>query len=213
MSTATFESIIPFARTQLPGCSVMMVEQELKRAAEVFFRESLLMRDCVDIWLHPDKAEYPLELGNGLEIAEVMAVTYNGNVITPAIESDLDVKETAWRSKTGDSVSNYLLTAPDTIRFYPIPETAQQNAIKVYVAAYPTQAATGIESSLMTRWRDAIVDGALAWLMSMPDQKWSNEKHSVIHLRAFEHKISRGRSEAAKSGTRGGRRVNYRPFA
>jgi len=171
-----------------------------------------LMRDCEEIWLHPGIAEYRLELDDA-HVAEVIAVTYYGRAVDPIVEANMDGVDQTWRSRTNNLVLGYYLPHPDTIRVYPIPSEQQPSALRVYYAAYPSFDATKLDAGLMTHWRDEIVSGALAELLMMPAQRWTNMELGAARAHFFEHGIARGRSVSRRAGTRQPATARMRPLA
>lgn len=213
MTTKLFSALLPDVLPHVPGCSDIWAETELARSAELFFRETLAWRDCVSVWTHPQQGEYDLEVPAESRLAEIIEVTYRGFPIPPVTELQASRKYGSWRETTGDGVKSYLRTAPQTIRLYPIPETAEQDAVKVYAALYPARNASGMDSDTLDRWEEAVVDGALARLLAKPAQRWTDLVMAGYHSQRFEHFISRGRAESAKNGTRAPQRAQMRPLA
>lgn len=88
--------------------------------------------------------------------------------------------------------------APGELSTYP---TTQEAITPIYVriALAPTQTTTKIDEDVLNRYGNAIADGAIARILGMPGQTWSNPNEAMRRQRMFDIARSRARAESAKN--------------
>lgn len=101
-------------------------------------------------------------------------------------------------------------TPEGEVQFDPIPDQAYP--VKLMVAWQPTVDATDIPDALLTKWRDAIEAGALAYLYALAGEPWANPNEVVRYTGLARAGINNGKAAVAQAFQSGSRRANPRPF-
>lgn len=78
---------------------------------------------------------------------------------------------------------------------HPTPDAVYDMTIGAVIA--PKVGSTSIDDRLVTKWRTAMEDGALAYLRAMPDVPWFNERRAEKHEFEFRRAISQAANIAS----------------
>ena len=213
MARRNFEDLLPRVLPYTPGCSDYQAIDAIRRAAREFFRDTLLWEHCVEVWLFPNVATYRIKVPTSVEIGHIQSVAYNGVPMPPFSQPELDKRRSGWRNRTAQSPLRWSHPSLGNIEFTPKPTEAEKSAINVYVRVYPAADAEYMDADLLNRWEEAIVDGALAELLAMPGQRFSNPDQAMYRQNRFNNKLSQGKAEYRKSGTNVDLTVIQRPMA
>lgn len=100
-----------------------------------------------------------------------------------------------------DQPTSYYLSAPDTVRLWPLPQTDVDDALTFYVALQPKQTVTHLPKIALTHYYDALLDGVLGRLFSHPAKPYSNAALGAYHLKRFRTAIAEYGARAKKGFT------------
>ncbi len=93
---------------------------------------------------------------------------------------------------------------------WPIPSTVIQLGITVILT--PKEAAVNVPQSPLQKYSNDFEAGALAYLLMVPGQPWSNPSAAQVYKREFSAGISNGKAEAQRSYNTGAQRATPRLF-
>lgn len=85
--------------------------------------------------------------------------------------------------------------------------------VRVRVALRPTKTATQVEDDLINYWTDPIVDGAMARILAIPDQPFSDPNKAMMMRASAARATHNARIEGNYGRVRGSMRVKQRPIA
>lgn len=212
---AFLQDLLPFAR----NCPDPVIEAAI-RAAVIEFCEK------TEIWqveLDPVSAvagqyAYDLEAPQGSAVRRILTITdEQGYALEPVTSGMLDQRSPNWREVPGRPTFYIKRDEELQIWLAPPPATARVNAYLIRAVLVPTITSTSCSNVVMNNFRDTIVNGAIARLLSMPDKDWSNFKTAAVHFGLFRdqlveaEKYARQANEGATPVTRyGGIGPRYR---
>lgn len=209
---ALWSSWLPDVLPHVPACPIVLVEHELKRAAQVLCEASRIWR--LDIPAAAVAADQetafpvmpdPVEQ----ELVRVESVRYDGTELTLRTVEQLDAEAgETWREHTGKPAA-YTLLSPGEIRFYPVPTDLAATGVEFTVSVKPADAATGVPDAIRAKYKEALTAGVKARLMLYKDKPWTDFNLAGVHASAFESGVSKATLDAARAFGRG--RIPSRP--
>jgi hypothetical protein len=201
-----FPRVLPY----VPGCSEPLAQQALVDAAIVFCEESQVIRARLDGFSTvPDQVSYELDAPAQQQVARILEVRVDGRPIPMVMAEDVGM--------ISDAVGRPMACYTDAtgsefvLRLFPIPDGVYQ--VQVSAALRPSRDATSVEDDLFNLWSDALVSGALARLMAVPAQPFSNPALAGGYSVAALSAARKARVEGSFARVRGSTGVTQRPFA
>jgi len=169
----TWADFVPKIVMFAADCPHFTIEEEAKRAAIEFYRETRAWRSTLPVTLVAatvaSQASYTVAPPEGLEMVGLPAVWLDDVEIAEARPGDVN-DITPIETGTRHSV---LLTSGTTIRLIP-PTVTAGRVIKAQVAYTPTEAAAGIEDAKFHEHLETIKHLALSRLKYMQGKPWSD---------------------------------------
>lgn len=194
----------------LPGCSITLVEHEVKRAAQEFFEGSRAWRVMLDpipvavgeieVDVVPDDSKQ--------DLVRIEQAWFDDVEITLATaESMSSDYGQDWPKHTGVP-SRYLLDTPGVLRPYPVPSADSTVGLVCRISVKPADSATGIPDDLARKFHRQIAAGAKARLMLYAGKPWTNVEMGAVLQQTFNGMIDKANAEAARGF--GGARIASR---
>jgi hypothetical protein len=169
-----------------PGCADPTMYFGIRQAAIEFCERTRLWRFDDEFQVSFDDAE-GISAPYGAEIHEMEAVSFNGQPLEPKTTSWLDEHMRGWRTAgqvTG--VPNYFTqTEPDTIRLVPF----MAGTLGLHLWLKPTQDADQLPDWMVDQHRETIAHGALARILLIPNQSFTNPEMGMVFANAFQSKL------------------------
>lgn len=134
-----------------------------------------------------NQANYPLAPGANLVPVVPVRVYYNGELLTPSGEDDLDaVLGSKWRTEA-DTPSHYYLPDEETIALARKPSADLVGGLTMRIAVTLGTEATDIPAVYWNqqRHRDAIANAALAMMHEKKNRPYSNPDAAAVEWAAF----------------------------
>ena len=190
---------LPDLLPQLPGCPTVLVEHELKRAAQEFFIRTraykVVLAPVAVSALQSDVAITPTD--PEIELVRVEHVWYDGKELPAMTAEKLSATYgDDWQSLNGSPVA-YLQDTVGTVRLFPIPADASVTGLVCRASVKPSEASTGIPDLLGVIYRDEITSGTKAKLMLYAEKPWTNIDHGAKHEQDFLNAIAKHHTLAA----------------
>lgn len=168
-----------------PGCPDTTMYFGIRQAAIEFCERTRLWRYEDDLTSTVAEAEI-LVAPTGAEIHEIELVLFNGQELEPKSTSWLDENMLGWRAGILSGTPHfYTQTEPNTIRIVP----REAGSVDVAVWLKPSQDATELPDWLVDQYREVIAQGALARLLLIPNQAFTNADLGVAFANMFERKL------------------------
>lgn len=179
------------------GASYPLMEQEVRRAAHEFLRRTRAWTE----WLAPEKtrpegAEYEFDVPQGAAVLRIERATLDGRpfAVHAALACPSD-----WTEHGLDSPG---LVSADRTTFRIAAGMAPGRAMQVQVSLVPSEKAAGIPDALAHQHHDAIRNGALARLLAVPGQAWTDMNLAAYRTALFEGAIDAATVDVWRSHTR-----------
>lgn len=176
--------VLPFA----PGCPEPTAFEHIRNAAMEFCEETKLWRaeDTFDVGDDPNVMCVP----QGAVIHEIERCDFNGKRLEPASVGFLDDTHPDWRSDEFrlDGVPRFFTqVCPDTVRVVP----HQQGRLKVFLRLKPAEDAEQLPDFIATQHRSLIGWGALASILMVPGQPFTDPSRAVYFQAKFDQALGR----------------------
>lgn len=208
---------LPRLMPKTPGCPEPTALQALLDAATDFCDRTRALRLTTDPTpLVEGQALYDLDLPTGTEPLMIVRAWVGARPLgVPPEANRLTVESSTDLAGSALGTPEVLLPYEGaTMRVYRAPDAANAGLpLYVRLALRPTPNATQIMDSLFTRWRDAIVGGAVSRLCSTLNQAYSNPAQAAEGQLTFTSGVSRARMEANRDMSPQPLRAYNAPFA
>lgn len=192
----------------LPGCGQPLAKLHIRAAAIDFCERSLAWRADLDpIDAIEDEGTYDLDPDTGTVVVRVLELWYDGKRINAKSADDLACLYANWTTEAGTPLYYTQETPSDSVILVPMPNADLAGALTGKVAIKPSQASTGIDSSIFEKWREAIAHGAKARLFALKKKPWSDKELAAYHQGVFDSKVATAALAASKGFTGAPKRV------
>lgn len=182
MAIVTYATYVPDVTPFAPGCPALTVVDALRKAAISFFYKSLTYRKWVtafDLTINTTTYAIDTKCPTETEVAQVMMLYCSGVGVTELTHEQFLARDPAWPTLTGTNAQFYtLLDNKDSINITPKPTATVTAAFTMQLAVCPTLVSTGVEQVHFEEWKESIIDGALARILSMPGNPWTDLKEA-----------------------------------
>ena len=168
-----WESFLPDLLPHLSGCPIPVVVHELRRAAQDFLEKTrawVIWLPAISVAAGTDEIAL-LDGESECALVKVHEVRLDGRALMAATSQSLSENSSYWHEGSGTPKA-FLFDSPGVLRLYPIPDEAA--VLNVRASVKPGDMATSIQESIAAKYRDALVNGALARLMCYPNKAWTN---------------------------------------
>lgn len=211
--TLAFSSLLPDVVTHAPGATDPIALHYLRLSAIDFCEQTSLWTELLPAAVALTSTSFPLTLTSTLSYAQVIRlgdVFWNDVRLYPWAAAHGSETTTNWRALTGTPKLFQTLDAR-TMTVTPLPDEAGDLTVQLVLA--PTLTADEMEESVLQRYREGIIAGALSRLCAVPNQTFSNSAALPLYSQVFAAAVHEGRSEAHTGYTSAPMMVRLRPFA
>lgn len=169
-----------------PGVAIPTAYSAIRDAATDFCERTRLWRYEDEFTVSADEAE-AITTPPGSVLLDIERAWFDGNKLTPATVDWLDDRANGWRDGTLTGQPEFLTQLElNTLRVVP----AQAGTIKISVWLKPSQDCTDLPDFLSDQYRETIAFGALARLLAIPGQPFTNPNMAAAFASTFEDKLS-----------------------
>lgn len=176
--------VLPFA----PGCPEPTAIEHIRNAAIEFCEETRLWRfeDTFDVGNDPNVVCVP----HGAVIQDIERCDFEGRKLEPVGIGWLDEHYPRWRSdefNMGAEPRYFTQMFPDTVRVVP----SKQGRVKVWLRLKPAEDAEQVPDFIATQHRNMIGWGALASILMLPNQTFSDPNRAAYFQARFDQSLGR----------------------
>lgn len=165
-----FDDILPHILQYAPGCSAPTAYYGIRQAAIDFCERTRLWRYEDDYDIPGDDTEC-IATPYGSVLHEMELVQFNGANLCPTTTAWLDENCRGWRAGALTGQPAYVVqTAPNTLRVVP----QQAGHLHLFLWLKPSDDATELPDFMVDSYRKVLAHGALAYILAMPGQPFSN---------------------------------------
>ena len=194
---ALLSSMFSSLLMDVPGAPQPLCIRELRHSLERFCTQSLawqyttspvLVMDGEDGVLLPGVnggADLTFDLPTGSVLVKILDAVYDGSPLEPSSFALMDYKQPKWRSATS-AMPKFIETLTGCTL---VPEPSGEQSFYARVALKPAFDATTIDDTLFAHYRQHIIYGALATLLALPGQKWTNPELAMYYGQMFNQGV------------------------
>ena len=204
-----YSALLPLVLPQVPNCSQLLAEQQIRRAAIVLCEESkILKHEEGPIGVTSGTSEYSFTPPTDTERVRTEWVTYDDRQLTPTTETSISIDNPRWTTTTGEP-AYFMENNPGQIRLWPTPNATVASILKLRYSLRPTITSTSLSDTVMQDFRQPLVNGALSFLYLMPNQTWTNPDLGMALNQSFQVSILQAKQQARDGNVRSIRKVKY----
>lgn len=194
----------PFVLPYVPGCTLPLADQAILSACIEFAADTqIIQKQSVDA-VTLDVQDYDVEVPSQMALTSVLRVFFKNRRLAPVSLQNVDDGDAV----RGLEFANAELPRQDpqlyfmrdaneaVISLYPVPAKTEANALTVRAAFEPTRNATSVEDVLFDSYAESIAHGAVARLLSMPGQPFTNPDMAMYCARQFSDAKGSAASQA-----------------
>lgn len=197
--------VLPFVQ----GCPDPIAINAVRNSAIEFCASTMYWQETQDVvTLQASDFPYDMPAPTGARVIQPLSVIVNGVPIDPKTIDLLDGTSPNWRTAVAGTPGNYFQPNPDQLTL--VPEVQDTVDLILRVAYCPLRNSTTIEGWVYQNYLEGIAAGALARLMAIPSQSWSNATLAQYYLKLFGAAVNDATIEASKAFTRGSLQVKFR---
>lgn len=179
MSRTSLDELFPLLAPHLPGVPNATMRLHLAAAAAEFCAATHLWRETLyEEQTIPGIQSYPL-LGSAT-VESVLWIVLDQQVLRHIDPRFLDPRLLALESKP----QRYWVNQDQELCFNPIPDAVYPFSGEL--ALKPSRDATAVPSFLCDTWGDALVDGAIWRISSIPGKSWTALDLATMHKQRFD---------------------------
>lgn len=150
----------------------------IRNAAIQFADKTSLLKRKIKVDLQCGLSEYPLDIPSCETITGVSYARYGNH----------EIQDCGCSWNWGNV---YFEFDDDVLKIHPAPTKDVFDGLEVEVIVTPSRDACELDAQFYYKWHDAIIDGALSEIHSMPGQPWSSVTRADYRNRKFHEEISR----------------------
>jgi hypothetical protein len=217
MAATLYGDFLPGILVDVPGCPDIAVEREVRNAAIQLCRKSLCWRQQLDpVQVFANISGYSLDSPQNearvIKIYDAVLTTPSADPLAspdvrqlfPKTPQALDMASPGWRYPLSATTNPYPLPTnwytqddPSQILLAGVP--AMDGSLTILASLVPLMTSTGIDSWVAEQHYEAIVHGAKARLMAIPQKPWTDFNLAAWHSGEFDKAIGSANAEAAQA--------------
>lgn len=191
--------ILPHIDQYAPGCPAPTAYFGIRQAAIDFCERTRLWRYEDDFDIPGDESE-SITTPYGSVLHEIELVQFDDEDLEPQTTDWLDKNCRGWRANELTGQPSYVVqTEPNTLRV--VPWVAGH--INLFLWLKPSQDATELPDFIIDQYRETIAHGALARILMMPGQPFSNPNLAGTFGALFTSKLDTLMRASARGQQRG----------
>lgn len=199
MSTTKYTDLLDEVMPELPGAQIALVTNAIRNSVIAFCNGSGVWR----AWLDPvdvvaGEPIYAVEPPPGTDLVTLLSVKYDGRVIKPANEDQLDAWHARWRVERRYP-EYYMQQDQDTVILACVPPDNHPGGLLFSVSLQPERTSRTFPGWIYSQYWDGITAGAKARMMRMAGKPWSNPQQALMYENAFESETGGARADAARA--------------
>jgi hypothetical protein len=204
---AALSTFAKYVRPEVPGCPEIVIQDAIRRAGIEFCKRTKAIKETVTITTVVDQARYAIELEEGIEVEEVLAVKRAGADNLNASSFD---EFTEHHMDRDIGTPNYYYLDGNELVLGDIPDAVED--LDVIVRVRPSENATTLPSELGNRYLMEIAAGAKSFLMFQRNKTWTDLEGAASNNSVFQKAISDANLREAKGGARKPLRTTMHSF-
>jgi hypothetical protein len=210
--TTQIDVFLPHVLPSAPGCPDFSARSAVLEAAIEFCTKSHAWTETLDlVYLSNGTHSYELDLPKDTRLVMIKNIWAARGELTSKTMDEIGRELPDWQTARGDPRFFNQLNWEE-LRVYPTPNRPESAGLLVRAALAPKRTATTFPDSFADRNFQTIVSGALARLLVVPGQAWSNPALAAYHKGEFAQAVGDVKVEMFHERVAGSTRVAPRRF-
>lgn len=192
-----FDDLYSMILPRVPGCPEPLADEGILRAANTFCEETRLWRDHSTQVVNLDT---DIAVPYGAMLLEVNNARMDGRTLKVIAAEELDrlYPSEDWRGFTEGEARYLTQTETETLRVVP----NVKGELSLSLVLIPGFERETLPDFLLDRYRQVMVEGALAHIMAVPGQAFSNQELALMYEQKFRLAVDRHRFDARRGQLR-----------
>jgi hypothetical protein len=172
--------ILPYA----PGCPEPTAFANIIKAAQTFCERTRLWRDRDQFNVTPTSCNVVCA-PDGADLLEIESARFNGCLLEPIALADLEAKHPTWPQMSAGEARWFTQTEPGSVLLVP----TCTGTLELSTLLRPSDTADQLPD-FFSQYTQAIADGALADILMLPKQTFSDPQSAQFYAMRFENRIN-----------------------
>ena len=182
----------------VPGATDIALMYALRRCAIEFCMRSMVWKTLVTADMVASQTVYTVAADTDAVVSKVLAVSVLGGRLEP-IQFDELAQIDNWNMVMAAMPTQYYLSQPGVVNLWPIPTMTVTSGLLFQIVEQPSMTCATVPDFVYNQYGQAMVDGALAVLMSTPGKEWTNPEMAAWHRGEFEQQIAMAMQQASEA--------------
>lgn len=211
MSTVDIDTVLTNVRQIVRKCPNIVMRRAYTRAMREWCRQTQWLRITLTGTTIADQKIYTLGSDTNLDVIAIraMSVSDTGGYAYGIPASD----SSQWNPNTQASLPRRYCYLPEgQFALDPTPNTVYGLTVSAVIVPKERADALTVPAEPLGKYSNDIEAGALAYLLALPGEPWTNPQAAEIHARRFQASINNGKAEVQRAYNTGSVRVRPRPF-
>ncbi|MNY05294.1 hypothetical protein D3C86_1380070 [compost metagenome] len=191
----------------VPGCPEPTAEHAIILAAQRFCESTRLWRDKDTFSILAEDSANTVYAPAGADFFEIESARFDNRDLEPISLKDLDYRHPGWREWSSGA---RFITQIDHGTVMVVPASA--GTLELSTTLRPTEGATQLPDFLAKYYRQAIADGALAEILMLPGQSFTDPSRAMFFSQRFQLELDKLGSKSIKGQQRAKARVRPQFF-
>ena len=204
-------------RVETPAAPNPLIADKVRLAAIEVCKRTMVSRETLDlIDIEAGVSQYKIEPPSScLKIWRVLWIHTKSNQspLNPLSRHNMNSFRFDWERSTADSATDWIQIKNDIIQLWPTPTIDIDEELEAHVAFIPDPRTPKLDDRLYCYYKEAVMAGALAKLLSMSGSEWYDGNAALIREREFQAEISKILANTKKDESVADLQVAMRPFA
>lgn len=201
---AALSSFYSSVRLYAQQCPDATIDKFLLEATREFCRQSWYYQATQVANIVLGQSTYTLTPSTGEEVVAIAGLEVDGSTYNPLTQEDI--------GRNDLTLTGFQFEPPNYLSISPEPTANVTDGLEIRLVLQPAENASTIADSIYRNYKEIIVAGALAYILSQQSEAWSNPELAQFMLQRFETGWKAAKGERMRSFRPGSISVRPRPF-
>jgi len=201
---AALSSLYSSVRLYAQQCPDATIDKYLIEAVREFCRQSLYYQATQISNVVSGQSVYTLSPSTGEEVHAIAGLEVDGVTYKSLDQSDI--------GRNDYTITGYQFEPPNYLNISPVPTANITNGLEIRLVLLPSESTTTIPDSVYRNYKEIIVAGALAYILSQQNEAWSNPELAQFMLQRFEVGFKQAKGERMRGFRNGPISIRPRTF-
>lgn len=193
-----FSQFVPLVSLECPMVPRDLAIHAIREATVRFCELSMAWQAEQDPWdVSSTEREIEVNHPDSARVFKIMSATFDDEIVEPTTTKAMDELYPDWRTTETGTPEYVLMTGLDVAALIPHPDA--DGDLVVWACLKPSHDAIETEDFLYIDHREAIADGAKAYLMALTGKPWSNPMRA-LQLKELADSAARAQNVAKTTG-------------